>query len=553
MCTRKIFQGNESVLIDDPQLLFNKTDDHQLHQACRAIIHNLLTDPKSQKQLDQLKKKISSRFALNRLPSNSMILAAASPEEKPRLLSTLVLKPVRSASGINIVAVMSAPSPCPHGNCVFCPSIKGVPNSYTGNEPSAMRGIQNNFDPFQQVTRRLQQLKQIGHSVSKVELVIQGGTFPANPVHYQHYFVRQCLNALTGTKSTTLNEAKEHAEISTIKNVGITLETRPDYAKSVHVDRMLDMGVTKVEIGVQSIYEDIYHLMKRGHTLKDVIDSTRILKDAGMKICYHMMPGLPGSDYHRDLNCFRELFANPEFKPDMLKIYPCLVVKGSTLYDWWKLGKYIPYTTQEATELLCEIKQTIPSWVRIMRIQRDIPSQLIHAGVKKSNLRQIVLNQLHAQGQRCQCIRCREVGLQTIINTTNKAILDPRVTINKYVASEGDEVFIAVEDLNYDILIGYLRLRIPSEKGCQTGIVTEKSALIREIHIYGPQVPVGKRLIDAWQHKGYGAKLLHAAENIAHNEYDRTNLHITSALGSRNYFRRLGYHASGPYMVKSLL
>jgi elongator complex protein 3 len=525
--------------------------DHQLHRACRAIIHHLLTDPKSQKQIDQLKKKISSQFALNRLPSNSMILAAATPEEKHRLLPTLLLKPVRSASGINVIAVMSAPSPCPHGNCVFCPSIKGVPNSYTGNEPSSMRGIQNKFDPFQQVSSRLHQLKQIGHSVSKVELIIQGGTFPANPVHYQHYFVRQCLNALTGSKSTSLTEAKEHAEISTVKNVGITFETRPDFAKEVHVDRMLDMGVTKVEIGVQSIYEDIYRLTKRGHTLKDVVDSTRILKDAGMKVCYHMMPGLPGSNYHRDLECFRELFANPDYKPDMLKIYPCLVVKGSTLYDWWKLGKYIPYTTQEATDLLCEIKQTIPSWVRIMRIQRDIPSQLIHAGVKKSNLRQIVLNQLHEQGKHCQCIRCREVGHQTIV-TPKKAILFPRMTIDTYVASEGDEIFIAVQDLRYNILIGYLRLRIPSETGCRTGTVTEKSAIIREIHIYGPQVPVGKRQIDAWQHKGFGAKLIQTAENIAHGEYDRPIVHITSALGARNYFKRLGYHASGPYMTKKL-
>ncbi len=539
--------------IDGLQAISHNEKNHQLYRACREIIHNLLTDPEHHKQLERLKKKICSKYALKHLPSNSMILAASLPEEKTHLLPALLLKPIRSASGINVIAVMSAPSPCPHGNCVFCPSVKGVPNSYTGKEPSTMRGIQNEFDPFQQVACRLHQLKQIGHTVSKVELVIQGGTFPSTPLQYQRYFIRQCLNALTRSKSTSLIGAKKHAENSVIKNVGITVETRPDYAKEVHVDRMLNMGVTKVEIGVQSINEDIYRLVKRGHSIKDVVDSTRILKDAGMKVCYHMMPGLPGSDFYRDLDCFRELFQNPDFKPDMLKIYPCLVVEGSTLYDWWKKGKFTPYTTQEAADLLCEIKQFIPSWVRIMRIQRDIPSQLIQAGVKKSNLRQIVLKQLHAQGQHCKCIRCREVGHKTIIGSTNRVILDPNLTIDKYIASEGDEVFIAIQDLRYDILIGYLRLRVPSNKGCRRELFTEKSVVIREIHIYGPQVPVAEQRKDAWQHKGYGAKLIHTAENIAQNEYDRTSIHITSALGARNYFRRLGYHAYGPYMTKSLL
>lgn len=535
--------------VDAQSMIYNENapKNARMYRACRAIIHRLLTDPESHTQLDHLKKKASSEYALNSLPSNSMILNAATHVEIPSLRPILLVKPIRSASGINIIAVMSAPYPCPHGNCVFCPSIKGVPNSYTGAEPSTMRGIQNEFDPFQQVSRRLHQLKQIGHSGSKIELVIQGGTFPATPLSYQRYFVRQCLDALTGNSSATLEEAKKQAEISTIKNVGITLETRPDYAKQDHVDKMLEMGVTKVEIGVQSIYEDIYRLMKRGHTIQDVIESTRILKDTGMKVCYHMMPGLPGSDYHRDLDCFQELFTNPDFKPDMLKIYPCLVVKGSTLYDWWKRGKYIPYTTQEATDLLCEVKQNIPSWVRIMRIQRDIPSQLIQAGVKKSNLRQIVLHQLHTQGKRCRCIRCREVGLQH-----TQEILNPNVTVDKYEASESDEIFISVQDSRYDVLIGYLRLRIPSEKGHKPEIVTANTALIREIHIYGPQVPVGKHRLTAWQHKGYGAQLIQTAENIANSDYDQTHLHITSALGTRNYFRRLGYHANGPYMTKSL-
>lgn len=534
----------------DSQSMYHSQDGQKsalLYRACREIIYRLLTDPVSHEQIDLLKKQVSSEYVLSSLPSNSMILTAATSEELSRIRPMLQVKPVRSASGINIIAVMSAPSPCPHGNCVFCPSIKGVPNSYTGTEPSTMRGIQNEFDPYLQVSRRLHQLMEIGHSGSKVEIIIQGGTFPATPLQYQRNFVRQCINALTGSNAATLMEAKNQAEVSTIKNVGITFETRPDYAKQVHVDRMLEMGVTKVEIGVQSIYNDIYQLVNRGHTIQDVTESTQTLKDAGLKVCYHMMPGLPGSDYHRDLACFQELFTNPDFQPDMLKIYPCLVVKGSTLYDWWKCGKYIPYTTQEATDLLCEVKQNIPSWVRIMRIQRDIPSQLIEAGVKKSNLRQIVLDQLHRQGKRCRCIRCREVGLQH-----TQEILVPSITVDKYEASNGDELFISIQDLTSDILIGYLRLRIPSEKVHRPEIIARKTALIREIHIYGPQVPVGKHRLRAWQHKGYGAQLIQTAENIAGNEYDLGRLNIISALGTRNYFRRLGYHLDGPYMTKRL-
>ncbi|MEM2914459.1 MAG: tRNA uridine(34) 5-carboxymethylaminomethyl modification radical SAM/GNAT enzyme Elp3, partial [Candidatus Bathyarchaeia archaeon] len=241
------------------------------------------------------------------------------------------------------VAVMTKPFPCPQKEaCAYCPGgpLKGVPQSYTGHEPASMRGIQSNFDPYMQVKQRIIQLEAIGHAVDKVELIVMGGTFLGTAVTYQEYFIQRCLDAINDSISQSLEEAKKKAETSRIRNVGITVETRPDWSKETHVDHMLAMGVTRVEIGVQNIYDDIYEIVNRGHTIEDVIEATRILKDSGLKIVYHMMPGLPGSNFERDLEGFRRIFSDPCFKPDMLKIYPCLVIKDTKIYDWWRRGVY---------------------------------------------------------------------------------------------------------------------------------------------------------------------------------------------------------------------
>jgi len=427
----------------------------------------------------------------------------------------------------------------------------GVPQSYTGFEPAAMRGLQNDFNPFLQVKSRIEQLQAIGHNVDKIELIIMGGTFPATPLDYQTWFVQRCLDAITGKEARSLEEAKKNAERSKKRNVGITVETRPDWAMKIHVDHMLSMGVTRVEMGVQNPNDKIYRLVGRTHTVRDVVESTRIMKDAGLKIVYHLMPGLPGSNRKRDLQAFKRIFTDPRFKPDMIKIYPCLVLKNTRAYKWYLEDVFRPYTNEEAVDLIAEIKKNVPRWVRIMRVQRDIPAPLIVAGVNRSNLRQLVQRKLAEEGTRCECIRCREVGHRT----GSKVKLDPQevdILTTWYKASEGEEIFISAEDLKNDVLIGYLRLRIPSERAQRREVKAKPCSIVRELHVYGSLVPVGKHFDKAWQHKGYGNTLLAKAESITREDYNLKKILVISALGTKQYYKRLGYMYDGVYMSKTL-
>jgi elongator complex protein 3 len=293
-------------------------------------------------------------------------------------------------------------------------------------------------------------------------------------------------------------------------------------------------------------------LVDRGHTVQDVIESTRILKDAGLKIVYHLMPGLPGTNFQRDFTAFKEIFTNPDFKPDMIKIYPCLVIKGTKAYEWWKTGKYKPYSTEEAAELIVEVKKTVPPWIRIMRIQRDIPAFLIEAGVNRSNLRQLVLQKLKEQQIRCRCIRCREIGHRLLMDKVKPNPDNIKILITKEKASEGEEIFISAEDPINDVIVGYLRLRIPSGRAHRPEIIPETTSIVRELHVYGSLVPVGMHIAKAWQHKGYGGILLSEAERISREDYDRKKVVIISALGTKQYYRRFGYDYDGPYVSKLL-
>jgi len=524
--------------------------------AYLEIIQRLMEMPNPTKRdVDHLKIKVAGKHSLNKVPSNSEIIQHLNPEESAKLLPILRRKTVRTISGVTVVAVMTEPSPCPKDEpCAYCPGgpTEGVPQSYTGHEPAALRGAQNSYNPYAQVRTRIEQLEAIGHKVDKVELIVMGGTFPSTPPEYQEYFVRQCLDAITEQKSSSLEEAKKLAETSRIRNVGITVETRPDWAKQEHVDRMLSMGVTRVEVGVQNVYDDIYVGVNRGHQVKDVVEATRIMKDAGLKVVYHLMPGLPGSSFERDLEGFKTIFSSPNFKPDMIKLYPCLVIKGTKVYDWWKQGDYIPYTTDEAAQLIAELKKFVPPWVRIMRVQRDIPANLIEAGVKLSNLRQIALEKLGAEGMRCRCIRCREVGHRWL---KDKVEPDPEKIEIKTVSEEasgGLEHFISAEDTVNDVLLGYVRLRIPSRTACRPEIVPETTAIVRELRVFGPLVPVGKHVSEAWQHKGYGRILLSEAERNAKEEYNREKIVVTSALGTKQYYKQFGYIYEGPYVSKQI-
>jgi elongator complex protein 3 len=527
------------------------------NEALKEIIKNLLGMPSPTiKDVNRVKMHAAAKYTLERIPSNSEIINVLKGNERGRLLPILRRKTTRTISGVTIIAVMTKPYPCPQPEpCAYCPGGPkyGVPQSYTGFEPAAMRGIQNKFDPYLQVKSRTEQLSAIGHSVDKIELIIMGGTFPATPQEYQTWFIQRCLDTITNKESTSLEEAKKNAETSRIRNVGITVETRPDWAKEKHVDNMLNMGVTRVELGVQNPNNKIYRLVGRTHTVQDVVEATRVMKDAGLKVVYHLMPGMPGSDPRKDLAAFKKVFTDSRFKPDMIKIYPCLVLKGTKAYDWHVKGTYNPYTDEEAIDLVVKIKKIIPPWVRVMRVQRDIPAPLIVAGVKRSNLRQPVHERLKEEGLRCRCIRCREIGHKTAIDGKS---IDPEkveILVTKYGASEGEEIFISAEDTENDVLIGYLRLRIPSKKAHRPEAKDKPCSMVRELHVYGQLVPVGRHLAKAWQHKGYGRIMLAEAERVSTEDYGLKKILVISALGTKEYYKRFGYRYDGVYVSKMLV
>jgi elongator complex protein 3 len=524
--------------------------------ALREIITTLLSmQSPNHEDANRLKIKVAAKYHLEAVPANADLISILTPQEAKKLLLILRRKATRTISGVSVIAVMTKPYPCPQPEpCAYCPGgpTQGSPQSYTGYEPAALRGTQNSFDPYEQVKSRIRQLTAIGHKVDKVELIIMGGTFPATPKEYQTWFIQRCLDALTGKKSVNLEEAKANAEVSKTRNVGITVETRPDWARQPHIDSMLEMGVTRIEIGVQNPDDEIYRLVGRTHTVADVVEATRVAKDAGLKIVYHMMPGIPGSNHQKDLDAFKRIFTDSAFKPDMLKIYPCLTIAGTKVYEWYQNGTFEPYTTEEAANLIAEIKKTIPPWVRLMRVQRDIPARLILAGVKKSDLRELVQSKLKAQGSRCQCIRCREVGHRLAVDNVKPDLEKVKVLTQRYEASEGQEFFISVEDPENNVLLGYLRMRVPSTRAQRPEITADPSAIVRELHVYGQLVPVGKHSKGATQHKGYGQILLKEAERIAGKELGLKKLLVISALGTRRYYMRFGYERDGVYVSKKL-
>jgi len=506
--------------------------------------------------VEKLKMRALKRYGLERIPRNSDLISVLKPEEREKLIPLLRKKKIRSISGVVVITVMVKPSPCPKEEpCIYCPGgpTRGTPQSYTGLEPACMRGLQNDFDPYRQVRARVEQLKAIGHEVDKVELIILGGTFTALPEEYQRWFVKRCLDALNGSEASSLEEAKRIAETSArIRSSGITVETRPDWAKEPQADMMLDLGITRVEVGVQTLYDDVYAFVKRGHTVRDVEECFRVLKDSGFKIVAHLMPGLPGSSLERDLEMFKTLFKDERFKPDAIKIYPTLVIKGTELYEMWRSGRYRPYELEEYVELIASVKKLVPPWVRIQRIQRDIPATVIEAGPRKSNLRELVQARLAQEGARCRCIRCREVGHKML-----KEGLEPdpgAIELIRYTeeASGGWDIFLSFEDTGKDILIGYIRLRIPSEHAHRPEVRSAPSAIIRELHVYGPMAPVGTRRPGSWQHRGFGAELIAEAERVAQEEYDAKKVLILSALGVKRYYARFGYRPDGPYVSKLL-
>ena len=553
-----------------------------MEKACRIIINDIL-DGKitTRRELEVEKRQLCRDLKLSKFMSNADILEYAQPEEKETVSGILKKKPTRTMSGVAIVAVMCHPHKCPHGRCFYCPESDIAPPSYTGEEPAALRGRMYDYHPYVQCFNRLKQLKKIGHPIDKVELIIMGGTFPSRDLCYQQWFVSQCLKAMCDfglimeNKPTNydynldyeeirsfekgvlktyppndyvlVEEAQRANENSKVRCVGMTFETRPDYCKKEHINRMLDFGVTRVELGVQTLSDELYAKIKRGHKIADVIEANQLLRDSAVKVAMHMMPGL-FSNQSEDLKMFKQLFSDDNFKPDMLKIYPCLVTKGSELYDLWQSGGYEPYNDDEAVELITKVKSILPKWVRTMRIQRDIPSTLIEAGVKKSNLGELVYNNLEREHIDCQCIRCREIGHK---KTSREYTLDDfELFSEKYTACNGEEHFLSIEDINEESIAGFIRLRLPSKNHFRPEI-TDTTALIRELHVYGNMIKIGGKNPKIGQHTGFGEKLLKEAENIALDN-GKDEMAIISGIGTRNYYRKFGYEKVGPYMMKKL-
>ena len=531
----------------------NEGYDYDL--ACMEIANKLsLLEELSLKDISSFIRGASSKYHLSKTPKFQDIVKYLPIDSNIR--KTMMVKPIKTASGVLVITVMAKPYDCPHGKCIYCPGGKevNIPLSYTGKEPVTRLAQKVNFDPRYQIITKLEQERSRGHNISKVELVIVGGTFPFMPEDYQRNFIKECFDALNDIESNTLQEAQKLNELNNIRCVGFTVETKPDYCKEKHIDLMLDLGITRVEIGVQTLNEKVYKNINRGHTIQDVYDSFQIAKDSGYKIVAHMMPGLPGSNPEKDLRDFKKLFEDTRLKPDMLKIYPTLLLRDTGLAKLYEKGIYKPYPDEVFTDLLLQIKKIVPPWVRIMRIQREIESEDILYGYKSSNIRQILQQKLTEQGLQCNCIRCREVGIKKLTNYQNIKITIKRID---YASSNGKEIFLSLEDDQNNILFGFLRLR-KLARPYRTELREKNgspSAIVRELHVFGQLVDIGRNndfLISSSQHKGYGSKLLEIAENIVKNEFGFNTISIISAIGTRQYYKKFGYLLNGPYVSKEL-
>ena len=525
------------------------------------LTNSLTTSSTKDINLNGLIIKYSKKYKLKQQPRLTDIINSIPDQYKKYLLPKLKAKPVRTASGIAVVAVMCKPHRCPHiaytGNiCVYCPGgpdsdFEYSTQSYTGYEPTSMRAIRARYDPYEQARGRVEQLKQLGHSIDKVEYVVMGGTFMSLPQDYREDFITQLHNALSGFNGNNLDEAIKYSQQSVTKCVGITIETRPDYCTGTHLDDMLRYGCTRLEIGVQSLYEDVARDTNRGHTVKSVCETFAIAKDAGYKVVSHMMPDLPNVGMERDIEQFKEYFENPDFRTDGLKIYPTLVIRGTGLYELWKTGKYKSYNANALVDLVARIMALVPPWTRIYRVQRDIPMPLVTSGVDNGNLRELALARMKDLGTSCRDVRTREVGIQEV---HHKVSPDQVELIRRdYYANGGWETFLSYEDPKKDILIGLLRLRKASKKYTyRKEFVNQRTSIVRELHVYGSVVPLHSRDPRKFQHQGFGTLLMEEAERIAREEHGSEKISVISGVGVRNYYAKLGYELDGPYMSKMI-
>jgi elongator complex protein 3 len=471
--------------------------------------------------------------------------AAGELADDPALLERLRMKPVRTLSGVATVSVLTRPYPCP-GGCVFCPDDTRMPKSYIADEPGALRAAQNAFDPCRQAASRLTSLESVGHPTEKVELLILGGTWSAYPPEYRERFVQRLLDALNGTDSSSLREAQRTNERAVRRNVGLVVETRPDSISPDELRHLRRLGVTKIQVGVQSLDERVLLLNRRGHTVADTRRAFRLMRAAGFKIQAHWMPNLLGATPNSDREDFARLFDDPDLRPDELKIYPTVLVKTSPLYAFYERGEYRPYTHEELLELMAAIKPMIPPYCRVNRLARDIPARHVAAGNKRSNLREEAQRLLAARGGRCRCIRCREVRGEKVARE------DLQLEDLEFTAGGAQERFLSFVAPG-DRLAGYLRLSLPDAGHPDLNWEDLKgTAIIRDLHIYGQTLPLGGSRDGAAQHTGLGGELLARAGEIARGAgFHR--LAVISAIGTRDYYRGRGYTDGELYLVKKLV
>jgi elongator complex protein 3 len=535
----------------------------------KAIKELLKFKIKNGDDLMAAKRRLAKKYGIG-IISNSDILNNVETRRGASLRRILRKRAVRTLSGVAPVAVLVKPFPCP-GKCAYCPTEKDVPQSYLSNEPAVMRAIGCDYNPYKQVQYRLKALEANGHEPTKIELIIIGGTWSVLPEKYKYWYIKECFRAANEFKKMNhesrimnhgnnknkkihyslfvihdsimvlkrkLLEEQRRNERTKYKIIGLTLETRPDYINEKEVLEMRELGCTRVELGVQALDDKILEKNLRGHGVKEIIEATKLLKNYGFKVTYHIMPCLPGSSAKKDLMMFKKLFSDERFQPDQIKFYPTVVTRGSLLYKWWRTGKYKPYSDKVLQKLIVDCKKVVPEYTRIIRLIRDIPKESIVAGNIITNLRQV----LEQEGVECRCIRCREAKNQL-------SIINYQLSILKYKASGGEEYFIQAESKDGKTLYGFCRLRLSSAVETRLIASLRDAALIRELHVYGELVPVGKNKII--QHSGLGKKLMAEAEKIARKN-DFKKIAVIAGVGARGYYRKLGYGQKNTYMIKSL-
>lgn len=516
-------------------------------------------------------KQLRQSFSSRKIPANTkatLILAYRQLLQKNKIKGDasferlLKKRAVRTLSGVSVITLLTKPFVCP-GKCVYCPTEVGMPKSYLSNEPAAARAKMNLFDPFRQVTMRIQALQNNGHAVDKLEILVLGGTWSVYPTHYQDEFIRDCFYAANifsakgGPASGWKNKRKPFAleqeqkinETAKYKIIGLTLETRPDYINPSELKKMRRLGTTRVQLGVQHTDNKILDLIKRGHSIEQSIKATRLLKEAGFKVDHHYMPDLPGSTPAKDLAMFKYVFKSPDLQPDQIKIYPCVVNEFAELYSWYKEKKYKPYTKKQLLDLLLAVKKIVPPYMRINRLIRDIPEESIIAGNKITNLRQYLQIELKKQGASCHCLRCREV------RDDKYELKDLELVRREYEASGGQEIFLSFENKDRSKVYAFLRLRFNHDLKNNIFPELANASIVRELHVYGQMVPVYDESLDdeigKTQHLGLGKRLMQEAEKITQDRQIK-KIAVISGIGVRNYYRKLGYKLQGTYLTKSL-